>query len=513
MTEGARGPGWAVAVVAVWLTACSAPAPQEPVPPGCTFDDAALPHEVDVPPARRNANAGDRILFGPPAPPPHFRPSPPPGRLVRVRVRLRVDTDGRVTDGCVLEATTPKAGALVMERIREYWRYLPATRDGRPVPAVALETVEETVGPSRNQTLQDVLRTRTGDAGPWKPLSERRRVFESTDVAWLERAATDPLLPHTIDVRKDAYARLGELGTPTALDAVERIDRAFADTAVATARAGVVREPYVSGGLGVRWAVWTDRRYAGHDVVLSWSVGSGPWARPRLVPLSPGLAASGHVTATWDGDTMVIRQVGRGVPRRDSRPCPVPGTCGAGAPGYAQPRREVRSWRLDIAGILRDSDGDGWTDLEEQRFGIDPHSPDTDRDGTADGRDVCPALAAPAAPVGSEDHAILSTAAFAILGLTRLPGLMLPVPDTPEVHLWGLAGPVLYGRPRPRFTDPGWSGGGRSVFWEISDRAVDVATVRIDQATGGMAGEGHFVYLRRMRNRWYVVATTPDWIS
>jgi hypothetical protein len=424
-----------------------------------------------------------------------------------------VDTDGRVTDGCVLEATTPKAGALVMERIRQHWRYLPATRDGHPVPAVALETVEETVGPARHPTLQDVRRTRTGDEGVWKPLPERQGVLESTDVPALERAATAPLDGSMVDVRMDAYARLGELGTPEALDAVERIERVFAGATIATGGTGAIRHRSVSGSLGVRWAVWADRRYGAHDVVLSWSVGSGNWARPRLVPLSPGLDPSGDVTAIWDGETVVVRQMEREVQQRNPRPCPLPGTCGPDAPGSTRPRRPARSWRLDITGILRDSDRDGWTDLEEQRFGIDPHSPDTDRDGLPDGSDACPALAAPAAWAGSEDHAILSTAAFAILGLTRLPGLMLPVPDTPEVHLWGLAGPIIYGRPRFRFTDPGWSGGGRYVFWEIAERSADTATVRVDHATGGAAGEGHFVYLSRMRGRWYVVATALDWIS
>jgi hypothetical protein len=45
---------------------------------------------------------------------------------------------------------------------------------------------------------------------------------------------------------------------------------------------------------------------------------------------------------------------------------------------------------IDVAAVKRDSDGDGLTDLVEEKLGLDPHSPDTDRDGIADGSDPLP---------------------------------------------------------------------------------------------------------------------------
>jgi hypothetical protein len=49
-----------------------------------------------------------------------------------------------------------------------------------------------------------------------------------------------------------------------------------------------------------------------------------------------------------------------------------------------------QEWRLSLPEIERDSDRDGWSDIEEARLGLDPHNPDSDIDGIPDGSDVCP---------------------------------------------------------------------------------------------------------------------------
>jgi len=48
----------------------------------------------------------------------------------------------------------------------------------------------------------------------------------------------------------------------------------------------------------------------------------------------------------------------------------------------------ARRHGVRVAGGVRDSDGDGLPDAEEQRIGTDPNDPDTDRDGLSDGEEV-----------------------------------------------------------------------------------------------------------------------------
>jgi hypothetical protein len=59
------------------------------------------------------------------------------------------------------------------------------------------------------------------------------------------------------------------------------------------------------------------------------------------------------------------------------------------------PRQPLTGIYLDIplAELERDSDGDGLTDLAEQRLLTDPRHADTDRDGLADGEDPTPTVA------------------------------------------------------------------------------------------------------------------------
>jgi len=63
-------------------------------------------------------------------------------------------------------------------------------------------------------------------------------------------------------------------------------------------------------------------------------------------------------------------------------------------------RREASDLYVDLplAGIERDSDGDGFTDLLEAKLATDPHDPDTDGDGLRDGADDFPQASARAAP-------------------------------------------------------------------------------------------------------------------
>lgn len=75
MAGGGAGRAGVIAATTFSLLACAAPR-HEWLPPGCAFPGAALPHEVDVPPATRSS---PEIFF--PQPPGTFRRSrgSPPG--------------------------------------------------------------------------------------------------------------------------------------------------------------------------------------------------------------------------------------------------------------------------------------------------------------------------------------------------------------------------------------------------------------------------------------------------
>jgi len=63
-------------------------------------------------------------------------------------------------------------------------------------------------------------------------------------------------------------------------------------------------------------------------------------------------------------------------------------------------KREAKNLYINLPWdeLYRDSDGDGLTDLMEERIGTDPHKRDTDGDGIPDGRDGVPQVALVARP-------------------------------------------------------------------------------------------------------------------
>src|SRR5205809_2659663 len=83
--------------------------------------------------------------------------------------------------------------------------------------------------------------------------------------------------------------------------------------------------------------------------------------------------------------------------------------------GETAPQIGPREVVIDIAATLHDSDGDGITDAEEARLGLDPANADSDRDRIRDGDDIAPDF-----PPSPADDAtlILQRAFFATLGLS-----------------------------------------------------------------------------------------------
>lgn len=335
------------------------------------------------------------------------------------------------------------------------------------------------------------------------PIDEVQR---STDVAWLERIASSPAFARDVQrsspigmaklLRGAAYARLGDIGTPESLAAVGRIEQSMADVPLTPSTVPLGAWPTVSWHMrdvdqvalatalapdGTTYAVVIASLLGGVDFFLiSTRTPDDPrsWSRPKL--LGP--------PARRDGDRRALLEF-RG-----------PVTLVLKVSGA-----EVQ-FALDE--IDRDSDGDGWTDLEEGRMGTNPHSPDSDGDGIPDGRDVCPLYALPDG-LSDDNNTILEKAVFAAFALTGSRQLLYATPSTPRVHIRGYGGPIVFDRAIPS----SGSGGGVYVSWKIRDRSTTDAVVEVTDWEGLLAAGGQDVFLKKVLGKWTVVAVKGTWVS
>jgi hypothetical protein len=332
-------------------------------------------------------------------------------------------------------------------------------------------------------------------------------VQQSTDVRWLERIASSAAFAQEVQrsspigmaklLRGAAYAQLGNIGTAESLAAVERIEQSMAETPLTPSTAALDVWPSVGWHMsdveqtplatavapdGTTYAVVIASLLGGNDFfLLSTRTPQNPqsWSRPKL--LGPP-------------------------PRRDGRPA---ASLMFRGPATLVLRAFGVEMQFALEEIERDSDGDGWTDLEEGRIGINPHASDTDGDGIPDGRDVCPLYAAPGARASDDTAAILQKAIFAAFALTGSRQMLYVTPSTPPVHLAGYGGPIIFDRAIPRDA----SSGGVYVSWKIRDRSATDAVVEVTDWEGLLAAGGQDVFLKRVLGKWTVVAVKPTWVS
>ena len=331
-------------------------------------------------------------------------------------------------------------------------------------------------------------------------------VQRSTDIAWLERIASSAAFAHEVQrgsplgmaklLRGGAYARLGAIGTAESLAAVGRIERSM-DVTLTPATVPLGVWPSVSWHMrdvdqvpiatavapdGTTYAVVAASLLGGFDLFLiSTRTPDDPqsWSRPKL--LGPPSRPEGDRTASlaFRGPaTLVLATSGT-------------------------------EMQFALDAIERDSDGDGWTDVEEGRIGTNPHAPDSDDDGVPDGRDVCPLWPLPAAMALDDNEAILQRAVFAAFALTGSRQMLYVTPATPRVHVRGYGGPIIFDRPLPS----GGSSGGVYVSWRIRDRTATDAVVEISDWEGLLAAGGQDVFLKKVLGQWTVVAVKATWVS
>jgi hypothetical protein len=453
------------------------------------------------------------------SPPASLRDGPPgvlPPASGTVLVEARVDARGCVTSVCIVRGLSAEYDKALAARLKRDWYYHPARLGQQPVPTVVTARIEA------------------------KRLPSGSPIADSTDVGWLETIAGTPegaadymrdrgvRFGQPKDWRISAFARLGDLGTTESLAAVRRIEAAGMASTPAPDRVRLGVTPAVGWHMtdgqlrvvaearspdGTTYAVVVGNLVGGRGLFLtSTRDASDPagWTRPKRIPAlafrgshSPSLSwkAPGVLRLSFVQDQPPPRHI-------------MEGTLG---PGPTPPARGRQTLDVVIAGVLRDSDKDGWTDVEEEQLGLDPRNPDTDGDGVPDGRDVCPNYAPTAADRADESVTIIQKAVFAVFGLSRSREPLFPGASSRKVQLSGYQAPVIYGHPPPQWgmtsSPAGTPEGLVFVRWKIARQTETEAVVVLSDTEGPLAGGGQDVYLERKQGEWFVVARVTTWIS
>jgi hypothetical protein len=316
-----------------------------------------------------------------------------------------------------------------------------------------------------------------------------------------------------------AYLQLGNLGTEEALAALDRIEAEAKKVTLTPEKVAMGVWPHAVGHFEVgRVEPLTQVRTPNgttYGVVLSGILG-GPgdfflvwtktpqdatsWSRPRLLPqrIFPGIDKP--VLTAKDDDNLVLSYIQRKPPARNLMD-------GTDDQGRESPVKGKQKLEFSISEVCKDSDGDGWTDIEEKRLGLDPQKADTDGDGIPDGQDVCPDYAPSAKDASDEDVEIIQKVVFATYGLSGSRDLLIASiternMQLRKVQLWGYGGPVLYNPPGNWHKDhPGTF----FVGWSVKHISETEASVALRDYEGSLASSWMEVFLRKIGRRWVVV--------
>jgi hypothetical protein len=326
------------------------------------------------------------------------------------------------------------------------------------------------------------------------------------------------------DHRTAAYARLGAIGTKRSLEAARRVEQKLKTTPLlpANVAVGVLIHPmWHFGDIEIKPFVTTlvsdgttygivnqDLLGDTYDLFLISSKSPNDrasWTRPVLIPnrIYRGFHDEKLVEGK-PGQLVFTFLQGASGPRDLME--------GQIAPPKKAPVLGKQTWILSLQQIMQDSDGDGWTDIEEQRLGSNPQNIDTDGDGIPDGQDICPNYAPTAGEENDEEVQILQKAVLAQYGLSRSRALLLVRPDSKRFQIEGYRGPVLYLNDVNSWTEK-HPEGGIFVSWQITTRSNSDAVVSFTDYEGPMAGGEVELRLHKYGEEWFVTERTFGWVS
>jgi len=341
-----------------------------------------------------------------------------------------------------------------------------------------------------------------------EPSSPVSLVEASTDVASLERIASSADAAREAQGRSQigqpkrlriaAYARLGAIGTPDALAAIDRVERTLDAQPLTPPTVSLDRWPApglhmgdtpatlvakITAPDGTTYGVVPANLLGGADFFLVSTRtpdDAANWSRPKLIASAASFRYGDATSLAWAGPRTLTFTVG------------------------------ARTLSIALDEVERDSDGDGWTDREEARLGTNPRDRDSDGDGLPDGRDVCPLFARPAVNRADEATAILQKAIFAAYAVTGSRNLLYVTPGSARVHVAGYGGPILFDRAMPK---NGNGEGGTWVRWKIARRDATTAVVDLSDWEGMLAAGGVDVRLTKVGAAWVVVSVRTTSIS
>ena len=361
------------------------------------------------------------------------------------------------------------------------------------------------------------------------------KINTSTDVEWLERIASSPqaaaelrpgggLANHAKDLSTTAYVRLGVIGSAESLAAIKRIEDHARKIVPVPPRstAGDFIHPgwhfsdselsplaQVTGTNGVTYALIVSSLMGDLDLFSMMTrtpEDASSWSRPLLVPNKLYRGIKDAKLVMNSADQLLFTFIQEAPPPRGVME-------GTFDPGPKAPGAGPQQWMLSIKEIQKDSDGDGWTDIEEQRLGLNPHNKDTDGDGLADGEDVCPNFSLREEDQNDEEIKMFQKAIFVTWGLSGSRHLLLVGPEVKRVHIWGYAGPVIYG-PDVKSWSKDHQYGAVYASWRIRKRRADGdVIVEIVDYEGPLAAGGQDVRLRKVGNQWVVISRRATWVS
>jgi hypothetical protein len=415
-----------------------------------------------------------------------------PDRPTVARIEVRVDESGRVTSGCIAgpDPVSPQVQASLIEAAMRV-RFRPAIQNGQPVPSVA------------------IVEFRFSDVA-------YDEVKHSSDVAWLTRIADSESYAHQLSggifhvksrqLRTMAYVRLGELGSDEALAGISSVERALRDLRIDRPFSDVEVWPFAAqftqdwdaaalvesdAPNGIRYRIFMHPFLSDHpELLVAWSrtpADRSSWSRPRLIDAGFRVFAADEGRIGWLNDTTAVLRFRERQPDRN---------------GYMRGGRR-RTVRLSIPDITRDRDGDGWTDVEERRLGLNPSKPDTDGDGLTDGVDTCPLLPRTAANAESDEAQMVQRAFLATFGFSDARQILHVPSAIPAVHLFGYPGPIFFGgtmTERDLFME--------RVRWTISSRTESTAEIEMIGNGFGMTWR-----LRHLLQGWFVVGGGTSWVA
>jgi hypothetical protein len=350
-------------------------------------------------------------------------------------------------------------------------------------------------------------------AAPAKPKVDLQK---ETDLALLEKIAGSMAEADKLDFgshadayfqdRVDAYTRLAAIGTPEALAAIHRIEDAAQKRPRMPERASladwnrvwavsfsdVLEVARVTAKDGTTYLVMGTVTFGMFDLALASTRKSddpAAWNRPRLLP-------------TGDRFSRVDA-----IPRAESDPKLEMPDAETLVLSWTDPKKERQQLKWSIAEVFRDTDGDGWTDIEEVRLGLDPKKADTDGDGISDGQDICPDCAPDKKDADDLDVTLIQKAFFTVFGFTDTRNIFVLAAGSRPVQLWGYRGVVLTKQDPARWhiDEVGHFPPVLLVSWKVTSKTDEAAAVAISEKDNGLIAHYHTVGFCKIGKEWCVV--------